>query len=394
MALTNTPRSYGAIERAFHWLMALLILGAAPLGLIANRLPHDTAEALAWKVQLFSLHKTLGVAIFGLAVLRILWALVQPRPAPLHPERRIETALAGAVHGLLYLSLLAVPLAGWVEHAASDGFAPILWPLGQSLPLVPKSVVLAEVAGALHAAFAWLLVGALALHVAGALKHAVLDRDDTLARMLSGRPAGPGTAPRHAGPALAAILLYAVATGGALALMPDERGEVATSLAPVASDWVVEDGTLRFTVRQMGSEVTGTFDDWTAAIRFEEEPVAGRHGEVTVTIATTSLTLGSVSDQARGPEFFDTVAHPSATFRAEILPAEGGHVAQGTLDLRGVSVPVALPFRLTIEDGVARMEGSTLLDRRDFGMGQSHADESAVGFAVRVDVALTARRAD
>lgn len=395
MALMNTTLSYGAVERAFHWLMALTILSAAPLGLIANRLPHDTAEALARKVQLFSLHKSLGVAVFLLAVLRILWVLLQPRPAPLHPERRIETAVAGAVHGLLYLSLLMVPLAGWVEHAASDGFAPILWPLGQSLPLVPKSVAVAEVAGTLHVTFAWVMIAALGLHLAGAAKHALLDRDDTLARMLSGRAAGPGTAARHAGPALAAAAVYAVAAGGALALMaPAERPEVAAALAPAASGWVVEDGSLRFTVRQMGSEVTGEFVDWTAAIRFEEEPVAGRHGEVTVTIATTALTLGSVTEQARGPDFFATEAHPLATFTADILPAAEGHVAQGTLELRGVGVPVTLPFRLEIDGDRARMEGSTVLDRRDFGIGSSHPDEVAVGFPVRVDVALTARRAD
>ncbi|MCE6953108.1 cytochrome b/b6 domain-containing protein [Cereibacter sphaeroides] len=392
MALTNTTRSYGAVERSFHWLMAVMILAAVPLGLIANRLPHDTPEALARKVEVFSLHKTLGVAIFGMALLRVLWVLVQPRPAPLHPERRIETALAGAVHGLLYLSLLGVPLAGWVEHAASDGFAPILWPLGQSLPLVPKSAAVAEVAGALHVAFGWSMILAIGLHVAGALKHQLADRDETLARMAWGRAAGPGRAARSAGPALAALALYAAAAGGALALMPASRPETATALAPVASDWVVEEGSLGFTVRQMGSEVGGSFPDWTAAIRFDETPVEGRHGDVTVTIAADSLTLGAVTEQARSAEFLDVAAHPRAVFRAEILPADQGYIARGTLDLRGVEVPVTLPFRLEIEGDLARMEGSTTLDRRDFGIGKSHADEAAVGFGVRVDVALTARR--
>ncbi|MGP3697298.1 cytochrome b/b6 domain-containing protein [Rhodobacter sp. NSM] len=394
MTLGNTPRSYGAVERSFHWLMALMILTAAPLGLVADSLPFDTAEAVARKAQLFSLHKTLGVAIFLMALARLVWVAIQPRPAPIHPERRLETAVAGAVHGFLYLSLVLVPLAGWVEHAATDGFAPILWPFGQSLPLVPKSPVVAELAATLHVTFAWGLLVAVALHVVGAAKHALVDRDATLARMLRGTEAGPGHAGRHAGPALAALAVYVVAAGGALALMPAEERVEAPALAAVASDWTVEEGSLSFTVRQMGSEVTGSFGDWTAAIRFEEEPVEGVNGNVRVTIAMDSVTLGSVTDQVKGAEFFDVGGHPKAVFVADILPAEGGFVARGTLSLKGAEVPAELPFTLDLDGDVARVEGSLTLDRRDFGIGQSYADEETVGHGVRVDMSLTARRSD
>lgn len=393
MALTNTPQSYGAVERTLHWLMALAILTAITLGLIARRLPFDTAEALAGKAWVFSLHKSLGVALLVLALIRILWAALQPRPVPLHPQRRLETAAAALVHGALYLSLISVPLAGWIEHSAATGFAPILWPFGQSLPFVPKSAALAETAGLLHRTFAWIMIGAIALHVAGALKHALVDRDDTLARMTRGKAAGRGAGARHRGPALAALAIYAIAAGGALALMPAGK-PAAPALAPVASGWQVTDGALTFTLRQMGSEVEGRFPDWTAAIRFDQTPVEGRHGEVTVTIATETLTLGSVSEQAKAPEFFDSAAHPTATFTADILPEGADYVARGRLTLRGVEVPVALPFRLVIEGDVARMEGALQLDRRDFGMGKSYPDEASVGHAVGVKVVLTAQRAD
>ena len=69
-------------------------------------------------------------------------------------------------------------------------------------------------------------------------------------------------------------------------------------------------------------------------------------------------------------------------------------MARGRLTLRGVEVPVALPFRLVIEGDVARMEGALQLDRRDFGMGKSYPDEASVGHAVGVKVVLTAQRAD
>ena len=75
-----------ASTKTFHWLTALLILTLIPLGWYANQLPFDTGAELAFKAQLFSYHKTLGVAAFFVALLRILWALTQPKPAPLHPE--------------------------------------------------------------------------------------------------------------------------------------------------------------------------------------------------------------------------------------------------------------------------------------------------------------------
>ena len=149
MPATNTTARYGSVAKTFHWLTALGILAVIPLGIIANDLPYDTAEQLADKAWLFSLHKTVGVTLFFVALARILWALSQPKPAPLHPDRGVETLLAEIVHWLLYGSLVLVPLSGWVHHAATEGFAPIWWPFGQNLPLVPESLTLSETAAGL-----------------------------------------------------------------------------------------------------------------------------------------------------------------------------------------------------------------------------------------------------
>lgn len=381
----NTARSYGVVARTFHWLTALIILTAIPLGLIANRLPMEEIDR---KVQLFSLHKTLGVAAFAVALLRILWALGQTRPAPLHPERRAETALAETVHWVLYISMLAVPLAGWIEHAATTGFAPILWPLGQSLPFVPKSEAVAHTMATVHWIFAWLLMGSIALHILGAVKHAVIDRDATLSRMALGRAAGPDHHAHRAGPAFAALAVYVIGAGVAVAMIPPKADD-APALAAVASDWTVTEGTLGFSVRQMGTPVEGKFADWTAAISFDE---ATGTGNVTVTINMNSVTLGTVTDQAKGAEFFDVANHATATFTAAIQPEGDAFIARGTLNLRGTEAPVEMPFRLTITDGTAVMDGTATLDRRAFEVGKSYADEGTVGFDVAVNVSLTATK--
>lgn len=404
MTLTNSSRHYGAVARSLHWLTALLILASIGLGLYADSLPLEGAEALAAKVQTYSLHKTLGIAAFGAAVLRILWALTQPRPAPLHPERRAETFAADLVHWTLYAAMILMPLSGWVHHAAVEGFAPILWPFGQGLPFVPKSETVAEAAGSLHWLMSKLLIGSVALHVAGALKHAVIDRDGTLSRMLTGRPAGQA-APHSAAPALLALAVVAAVT--TFALWPHGAAETAEAVpaealpatatapetAPIAAgNWQVTTGTLAFTVKQMGADVQGSLPDWQAEITFDEAATNGTHGRVKVVIDTSTLTLGSVTDQARGPEFFDVATHKTAMFEAEILPAASGYEAKGTLTLRGQSQPVSLPFTLTITGDTATMQGSTTLDRRNFGMGAGYGDESTVGFPVQVTIALTATR--
>ncbi len=392
MPLANTPTRFGPVARGLHWLTALMILTAIPLGFYAQSLPYDTSAALAAKAQVFSLHKTLGVATFFVALARILWALTQPRPVPLHPERRVEVALGDVVHWMLYISLLAVPLSGWTYHAATAGYAPILWPFGQNLPLVPKSATVEAVASTMHWLFTKLLIASILLHIAGALKHHLIDRDATLRRMISGTDAPDiPHPPRHgAAPFLAALVLYMAGAGLAVALSAPDSAPVATATpANTGGNWQVTEGTLSFGIRQMGADLTGQFATWSADITFDE---ASGTGSVTVTIDTTSLTLGSVTMQAKDAEFFDVAAYPTATFTAAIRPDGTSYLAEGTLTLRGQTQPLTLPFTLALDGDTAKMEATTPIDRRTFGLGPKYPDEATVGFNAAVTVALTAKR--
>ncbi|MFN3823621.1 MAG: cytochrome b/b6 domain-containing protein [Pseudorhodobacter sp.] len=402
MPLANTAHSYGSVARCLHWITAALILAALPLGVIANDLPYGTSEELLHKAWMFSLHKTFGITAFFTGLARILWAVTQTHPAPLHPERRAETLLANAVHWMLYVSLLAVPLTGWIHHAATSGFAPILWPLGQGLPFVPTSEAVAGAAASLHGTFTKLLAASVVLHVAGALKHHLFDRDSTLLRMISGQTspedAGPRPRanPRSPLPALVTLLTFAAATGFTLffwqmSAQPEVPVPTAARTQLETGNWQVEEGQLAITVRQLGAPVTGQFDRWQADIRYDDRANSPT-GTVSVRIDMASLRLGSVTTQAQGTDFLDISNHSEALFEAAITTGDTGAIAAGTLILRGISHPVTLPFSLTIEGDSAQMTGSTTLDRRDFGIGQSYGDEATVGFSVSVDVTLTARR--
>ncbi len=398
MPFANTRLTYGTVTRSFHWLTALLILTAIPLGVYANRLPWDTGEALAWKAQVFSIHKTVGVATFAVAALRILWALTQRKPAPVHPERRAETLAAEVTHWALYAALVVVPLSGWITHAAAEGFAPILWPFGQSLPLVPKSHGWEAGAAAVHWVFTKVLVVALLLHIAGTLKHAFVDRDATLSRMAFGptdlRGIDGRARHRHAPAIVAALALYLAGFGLAWAIVPAETDRPSAPVLAQAEGggWQVQEGTLSITVQQFGSEVTGSFADWTADIDFDPDAPGDTLGRVTVEVAIASLTLGSVTDQAMGAEYFDAEGFPVATFTADIRADGDAYVADGTLTLRGETVPLALPFILAIEGDTARMEGEAILDRMSWSIGASQTDPGTLGLDVRVDVGLQATR--
>ncbi|WP_281966783.1 cytochrome b/b6 domain-containing protein [Roseovarius nanhaiticus] len=404
MPTRNTATSYGSVTKFFHWTIALMILSMFPLGWIASELAHrieapdiQTTDAiLEWAKILFSIHKTLGVTIFALAVLRILWAISQPKPALLNGDRPMEARLAETVHWLLYGSLVLVPLSGWVHHAATTGFAPIWWPFGQGLPFVPKDPAVAEVTGALHFILQWVLAGSVALHIAGALKHHVIDRDATLRRMLPGHQTALPTEaqPGHALPILAALAVWAAAIGlgGAAGWLTVPEAARAEALADVPSEWQVTEGNLGITIVQNGTDVTGSFADWTAQIDYADTPDAdGRHGAVTVTIAIQSLTLGSVTGQAMGADFFAAEEFPTAVFEATLIN-EDGLIADGTLRIRDETLPVRMPVELAVEGDTANAAGALTVNRMNFGIGTDTKDESSLAYEVRIDWALTAVR--
>ncbi|WP_208352802.1 cytochrome b/b6 domain-containing protein [Pseudaestuariivita rosea] len=408
MALQNTDTSYGGLAKVFHWATVLLILTVIPLGIIAHNMAHQiedpavstTPEFVSQTAFLFSLHKTIGLTIFFLALLRIIWAIAQPKPLPLASHNRIEQFAAATVHWLLYASLIIVPLTGWIHHAATAGFAPIWWPFGQSLPFVPKDDNVAHIFASLHIIFERVLVLAFVLHVAGALKHHFFDRDSTLRRMLPGQAQRSATGPEHgvALPLIAALAVYitALGTGTALGLfaLPEDQATVA-ELEQAETGWQVDQGTLGLTITQFGSQVQGSFADWTAAINFEESDDLGPVGDVEVTIAIGSLTLGSVTGQALGADFFNAAEFPTAVFDADlILGDDEVYTARGTLTLKGQTVPVELPFTMTIDGDTAQMTGRTTLNRMNFNIGESMVDESSLAFDVLVNIELTATQVD
>lgn len=406
MPLTNTETAYGNVAKSFHWIIALGIFTVIPLGVIAHKMSvsiqagNATPETVTTAATLFSLHKTVGLVIFFTALARIIWAFIQPKPAPLASHKKWEHSLSALVHWLLYGSLALVPLTGWITHAATSGFAPIWWPFGQNLPFVEVSQDTAHLFSNLHMLFERVMVISLFLHIAGALKHHFIDRDSTLRRMTHGT-ATEATISRHASitPLLGALGIWALALGiGNMAglFAKTEAAQIET-LEAAQGEWQVDEGVLGLTITQFGSPVPGVFEDWSADISFTPPSTRGANdatGQVRTTINIASLSLGSVTDQALGADFFAADDHPTALFTGEITGGDDdAYLATGTLTIKDNTVPLTLPFTMQVIENTATMKGSVSLNRMDFGIGATMNDESSLLFGVDVTVELSATRA-
>lgn len=183
---------YGAVAIALHWAIAIAIIGLLVLGTVMVRVTPGSSL----QFELYQLHKSLGITVLLLSAVRLIWRLTHPAPPLPANLRPWEAALARSTHVGFYILMLVLPLSGWMMVSASVwNFPTVIFGLF-TLPHLPMLGTLPDkkpVEDALKEIHEWLAIGTLALlllHVAGALKHHFILKDDTLERMLPGRGGG------------------------------------------------------------------------------------------------------------------------------------------------------------------------------------------------------------
>ena len=396
MTWRNSSTRWGVPAQVFHWLIVWAILAQYVLANAAEDMPAGVG-----KLATLARHKSIGITILVLAVLRLAWRLTQRGHSPPLPSdlKRHERVLAHLTHHGLYGLLFILPLSGWLMSSAKH--YTVSWFGLITLPdLVPPGETLFAVLKTTHAVLADALLVLAALHVAAAGVHLLLRKDGVVARML---PFADRAGARALVMALTVLLggwgLWQVqappanSAGDAASLAAETAGPAAEAESGAGpSTWVsdAQHGSLAFEFVQAGAATRGQFGQFTADIDFT--PGAAPSGRFDVRIAMGSV---DTQDKERNEQLltaglFDVAGHAEARYVATQFTArDGGYTAAGVLTLRGISheLPLQFTFQPTGSDGKPQLEGSATLKRLDFGVGQGEwkstewiADEVKVMF--------------
>ncbi len=196
--MTNNPLRYTKTAVVLHWLIAIAIVGMFLLGWYMTDLPKEGAKQMSYDLfdlgiytwQLaeeasprtfyFNLHKSIGITLFALIITRILWRITHKPPALLATYKAWERKLATGTHHFLYLLMIAMPLSGLIT-AVSSKYG-VKW---FGVPFIKglDDKGLRDFFEKSHEIISIIILVVLFLHVAGALKHKFIDKDDTLKRM-------------------------------------------------------------------------------------------------------------------------------------------------------------------------------------------------------------------
>jgi cytochrome b561 len=177
MSGSDRPERYSTTAIVLHWLIAVAVAAQIAFGWWMLQVPKDPVGP---RVNAFNLHKSIGLTLLLLVAIRLAWRATH-RPPALPPMPAWQAFAARVNHGLLYACLLVQPLSGYVGSAVS-GY-PVRY-FGMLLPAwAPKNIPLKELLSIVHFASSWILVAAITVHVAAALKHQFVDRDRLLLRM-------------------------------------------------------------------------------------------------------------------------------------------------------------------------------------------------------------------
>jgi cytochrome b561 len=177
MAFKDDGVRFGAVSIINHWTVATLIIVMIAIGLYMGQLPRGEASA-GW----VDVHKSIGIIVLFLGAWRVLWRVMHRFPDDIARMPPWQRFVAKAVHILLLAAILIMPISGYMM--SSMGGHPVSFFGLFEMPVLPQDKTISGVASQVHGVVAYGLIGLIALHVLGAIKHHAVDKDATLKRML------------------------------------------------------------------------------------------------------------------------------------------------------------------------------------------------------------------
>ncbi len=405
---------YSVSQKIFHWLSALLIFGLLIAGFVMTAMPYSPA-----KLDIYALHKAFGLVVIILTGFRLITRFITGMPISPPTHKQWEKILAHLTHWSLYGLLFLMPLSGWVMSSAGD--FPISF-FGLNVPdITGKNEALFLKSRVVHEVLAFLIIGLAGLHIVGALKHHIIDKDQTL-NMMAGR--------KNIIFSALFVLLFIGAAGFAVAELAKEFFEKpkvdnmalvetvnsmnvnpSVSKNPFTStenltdpaSWSIiqEQSAIQFTASQYGSDFSGSFEQFFGDIIFDPDNLLKSRADIEIHISSIKTGSADRDAQAVSPEWFDADTYPSARFeseRFEALEQAGHYKAYGHLTIKEETLPVAFPFSLTFDEQpnklkTAVMKATLSLDRADYAVGTGQwAQDDAIGYMITLNLNIKAEQ--
>jgi len=366
---SNEVRRYNTTAISLHWLIAVLLIGLLALGKYMTGLE----EADPLRYTLTQWHKSFGIAVLLLAVVRVIWRLIHKPPALPANTLTFERIGSHLTHLAMYVLMVVIPVSGWVMVSASPLniktvlFGVIPWPHIGFLTEAAYKGVIAERAEHIHDWLGNTLLVLVLMHVAAALLHQFVHKDRLINRMI----VSDYHHRRHdnnfaiiPGVMLASALgLFLFTTTQRITL--NNNAVPADPPAAVASD--VVESSVEFTAVQSGSPLAGKFTDVSVSLSVDaKNPDAAT---LTAQLDTASVTTGDSQTDSTivSKDWLDSEQFPQATFDSVLIEVadELSYQVSGLLGIRGVVKPIQ--FVLKLQDNVG--SGEFTLDRSEYGIG-------------------------
>ena len=383
---------YTPVAKMLHWLVAGMIVLQFVLAKLAD-VASDEGSAVR-ELALLANHKSVGITILALAIVRLVWRQNNQPPALPDTMPRWQITASQLSHWSLYALLFAMPITGWLMSSAS-AYSVSWFNLFQLPDLVAPNPEAKEVFEETHETLGKLLILVAMIHIGAAIKHALVDKDGVLQRMVS----------------IVSVVAFAVIValgvtwlGGAGKSTNSEPtaapAEPAADYAAPAINselpvWQIDYASsyIKFTGDQAGAEFEGTWESWSADLQFSANQLERSVFDVTVDAISAETQDDDRDVTLADPEWFDSMNFPEAYFRASNFSTnDGGHIANGQLIIKNVASPVILTFTVVTDGDKRVLNGMAQLDRLTLGVGTGEwEDTDWVGKDVVVHVYVEAR---
>jgi cytochrome b561 len=389
-------KQYSMISKFLHWSVAGLIVAQYVLAELAENAKHN--DKILEQLALLANHKSIGITILVLAIIRLIYRLLGPAPSLPSSMVKWQVNASKASHLALYGLLFALPVSGWLMSSAKA--YTVSWFNLVSLPdLVSPSKSLADLLHLTHHYLGEALFVVALIHILAALKHHFIDKDEVLSRMSS----------KFSWLLFVVIIVLVVAVFGRffktesvntnkpqvqqnLGLESLEAPAVSQSNLPL---WQIDyqQSTIKFIGDQAGASFTGEWQRWSAEIQFDAKRLDEARFNVEIDTASGFSNDQERDDTIRSNDFFAVESFPQAGYRAnKFLQTQDGYQSMGKLSIKAISADVVLRFNV-VDDGKFKvLTGTTVLDRLLWNVGTGDwADTTWVGQSVKVEVRVVAK---